>query len=82
MAYLGTQGDVWDAQKDMAMATLGAMIAMLVTAAINVYLKRDFAQELAESLRVKRPAPLGEEEIAKMLRERQDKEDGGGNLQS
>ena len=24
MAYLGTQGDVWDAQKDMALAALGA----------------------------------------------------------
>lgn len=72
VAYLGTQGDVWDAQKDMAMATLGAIIAMLVTAAINISLQRDFAQEMAESLRVKRQAPLGEEEIAKMLRERQD----------
>ncbi|TLN15055.1 DUF2238 domain-containing protein, partial [bacterium] len=58
------------AQKDMALATLGAIIAMLVTAAINASLKRDFARELAESLRVKRGAPLGEEEIAKMLRER------------
>lgn len=27
-AYLGTQGDVWDAQKDMALATLGAVIGM------------------------------------------------------
>jgi len=26
-AYLGTQGDVWDAQKDMGLATLGALIA-------------------------------------------------------
>ena len=73
VAYLGTQGDVWDAQKDMAMATLGAIVAMLITAAINVSLQRDFARELAESLRVKRRTPLGEEAIAKMLRERQDK---------
>mgnify|MGYP001164651039 CR=1 FL=1 len=70
VAYLGTQGDVWDAQKDMALAMLGAMIAMLLTAAINAYLQRDFARELAESLRVKGTAPLGEEEIAKMLHER------------
>ena len=70
VAYLGTQGDVWDAHKDMALAMLGAIIAMLLTAAINVYLQRDFARELAESLRVKRQAPLGEEEIAKMLQER------------
>lgn len=26
-AYLGTQGDVWDAQKDMWLATLGSLIA-------------------------------------------------------
>lgn len=30
--YLGAQGDAWDAQKDMAMATAGAIIAMLLTA--------------------------------------------------
>lgn len=30
-AYLGTQGDVWDAQKDMALASLGALIATLVS---------------------------------------------------
>jgi putative membrane protein len=68
-AYLGTQGDPWDAQKDMALATLGAVIAMLITAAINVRLQRDFAREWAESLRVKRRAPLGEDAIAQALRE-------------
>ena len=30
MAYLGTQDDVWDAHKDMALAWLGSIIAMLV----------------------------------------------------
>ena len=70
VAYLGTQGDVWDAHKDMAFATLGAVIAMLVTIAINVTLQRDFARELAESLRVKQPKPLGEDEIARMLKKR------------
>ncbi len=29
-AYLGTQGDVWDAQKDMALACVGALIAAAV----------------------------------------------------
>jgi putative membrane protein len=70
VAYLGTQGDVWDAHKDMALATFGAVIAMLVTIAINVTLQRDFARELAESLRVKQPEPLGEDEIARMLKKR------------
>jgi len=29
VAYLGTQGDLWDAQKDMAMACLGTLLAVL-----------------------------------------------------
>jgi putative membrane protein len=70
MAYLGTQGDVWDAHRDMALATLGAAIAMGVTAAVNIRLRRDFAREWAESLRVKRPEPLGEEEVARLWRHR------------
>lgn len=28
-AYLGTQGDIWDAQKDMAAAFVGAVVAAL-----------------------------------------------------
>lgn len=28
VAYLGTQGDIWDAQKDMALACLGTLLAM------------------------------------------------------
>jgi putative membrane protein len=28
-AYLGTQGDIWDAQKDMLMATFGALLVMV-----------------------------------------------------
>jgi len=31
-AYLGTQGDIWDAQKDMALAGCGALLCMLITA--------------------------------------------------
>jgi putative membrane protein len=31
-AYLGTQGDRWDAQKDMALATVGTLLALLVVA--------------------------------------------------
>jgi putative membrane protein len=30
-AYLGTQGDEWDSQKDALLAAIGAVIAMLVT---------------------------------------------------
>ena len=66
-AYLGTQGDIWDAHKDMAFASLGALIAMLITAAINVRLQRDFAAEWNESLRVKSRRPLGEDEMRRLL---------------
>ena len=59
-AYLGTQGDEWDAHKDMALASLGALVAMSLTACVNARLDRDFAREWRESLRVKHPAPLGE----------------------
>jgi len=69
VAYLGTQGDEWDAHKDMALASLGGLIAMCVTAAVNVRLDRDFAREWRESLRVKREAPLGEEQIERLMRE-------------
>jgi len=70
MAFLGTQGDVWDAHKDMALASLGAVIAMGVTASLNVYLQRDFAREWTESLRVKHTAPLGEDELMRLWRQR------------
>ena len=32
-AYLGSQGDVWDAQNDMAAALCGAALCLLLTAA-------------------------------------------------
>jgi putative membrane protein len=60
MAYLGTQGDVWDAHKDMALASLGALIAMLITVLVNRRMQRDFAREWAESISVKSRQPLGE----------------------
>jgi putative membrane protein len=39
-AYNGQQGDIWDAQKDMALATLGAFIA-----AIIIVLRRDLKSD-------------------------------------
>ncbi len=59
-AFLGSQGDQWDAQKDMALASLGALITMSATTIINSIYQRDFAAEWVESLRVHRPEPLGE----------------------
>jgi putative membrane protein len=67
-AYLGTQGDEWDAHKDMALASLGALITMSITGVINWRFQRDFAWEWVESLRVKHKAPLGEDELARMAK--------------
>jgi len=33
--YIGAQGDEWDAQKDMALATGGAIVTMLLTALLT-----------------------------------------------
>lgn len=49
MHYLGTQGDIWDAHKDMALAGLGALIAILLIAALNRGMKRDAAWEWAHT---------------------------------
>ena len=69
-SYLGTQGDVWDAHKDMALASLGAVVSMGVTLGVNLSLQRDFAAQWADSFRVKHAEPLGEEAVAQMLEER------------
>jgi putative membrane protein len=70
MAYLGTQGDIWDAHKDMALASTGALIAMLITAAVNMALQRDFAQEWAESFRIHNNRAVGEAAVISMWRRR------------
>jgi len=59
-AYLGTQGDEFDAIKDMALASLGACVSLVIVAMIHRSLARDFQEQWAESLRVKRRTPLGE----------------------
>lgn len=66
MAYLGTQGDIWDAHKDMALASSGALIAMTATACVNVIYQRDFAREWVDSFRVRGREPLGEVALAEL----------------
>ena len=64
--FLGSQGDIWDSQKDMASASLGALMAMTLIALITWRYKRDFAREFGESLTIRRTAPLGEDEAARI----------------
>lgn len=44
VAYLGSQGDIWDAQKDMFLATIGAVLATTIVSVI----KKTFRIERAE----------------------------------
>lgn len=63
-SFLGSQGDQWDAQKDMALASLGALIAMIVVGWINWKFDKNFGAEFKKSLQ---PAPgdqpLGENRL-------------------
>jgi putative membrane protein len=72
VAYLGTQGDIWDAHKDMALASLGALIAMIITLFINIKLQKSFAAEWDFSLSIKGRQPLGEDEIERIRKSRKD----------
>jgi putative membrane protein len=66
-AYLGTQGDQWDSHKDMALATLGAVISMSVVALINWKFDKHFGEEMRDSVRVKGKDPLGEVRLREMV---------------
>lgn len=68
LAFLGTQGDVWDAQKDMALAGVGAIIAMLAVYLVNLWLNPNISKEIHDSLRVPDgDKPLGENKIEEWL---------------
>lgn len=70
VAYLGTQGDVWDAQKDMALAGLGSLITMLVVAFVNLsYRGKEFWIEFKNSFKVNSDV-MGEKTISKWDKKR------------
>ena len=71
VAYLGTQGDPWDAIKDMALAGLGSVIAMPLVLTVPLTLSRGrFWQEFRESLKVKQHDALGEEAIRRIRKDK------------
>lgn len=68
LAFLGTQGDIWDAQKDMLLATGGAVIAMFIVFCINWYFNSNHWKEIWASLKIpKGDRPLGEEKLREYL---------------
>jgi putative membrane protein len=69
LAFLGSQGDVWDAQKDMFVAGIGAFIFLLIVFFINLYLNKNTWKEIKDSLRIKKvESDLGEEKIKTYLK--------------
>ncbi|MDO8728482.1 MAG: DUF2238 domain-containing protein [bacterium] len=68
IAFLGAQGDIWDAQKDMIVAGIGAFVAMFIIFLINWRYNKNFSKELKESFRMDSfDAPLGEVKLKQML---------------
>jgi putative membrane protein len=49
VAYLGTQGDVWDAQKDMGLAVTGILAGLLLTLALSPSARTSGARPRASS---------------------------------
>lgn len=72
LAFLGTQGDVWDSQKDMMLAILGAGISLFLIACLYAYCDKNFWKEMKESFTVPDgDKPLGEvklKELAEKIR--------------
>ncbi|OHA32145.1 MAG: hypothetical protein A2928_00415 [Candidatus Taylorbacteria bacterium RIFCSPLOWO2_01_FULL_45_15b] len=69
LAFLGSQGDIWDAQKDMLVAGIGAFIAMLIIFLINRRFNKSHWQEIWSSLKIpKGDRPLGEERLKEFLK--------------
>jgi putative membrane protein len=71
LAFLGSQGDVWDAQKDMLLAGIGAFLAMLIVALIHLRYDKNFFNDLRQGFRLdKNDKPLGEISFRKLIAKR------------
>lgn len=69
IAYLGTQGDVWDAQKDMFLAGLGSLITITIVTLLLAYYNRiEFSNEIKTSLLIKDSERLGEIALKKIIK--------------
>jgi len=68
LAFVGAQGDIWDAQKDMTIAGIGSILTMGVTFFINLYYKgKEERKEIASSFHIAADdEPLGEVALKKM----------------
>ena len=67
-AFLGSQGDIWDAQKDMLVAILGSLGTLFVVMIVHMIYNRDFYHEFKESFKLpKDDKPMGEVLLDEMM---------------
>ena len=68
-AFLGTQGDIWDAQKDMFLAIVGSFVTLLMVMIVHMIYNRDFYHEFKESFKLpKDDKPMGEVLLDEMMK--------------
>ncbi len=68
LAFLGSQGDIWDAQKDMLLAGIGAAVAMIIIIGFHIRYNKNFFTEIKESLKIEKgDKPLGEVKLKEWM---------------
>jgi putative membrane protein len=71
LAFLGSQGDIWDAQKDMLVAGIGAAVAMIIIIGFHIKYNKNFMKEIKESLMIEKgDKPLGEVKLKEWMTKR------------
>lgn len=66
--FLASQGDVFDAAKDMGAAFLGGLIAMLIVLILNLLFNKDVRGEMKESFRIDYQEPQGRRAFKDIIR--------------
>ncbi len=71
LAFLGAQGDVWDTQKDMLLAVVGSVLAMILTLGVTLVVDPDAPREFRDSFRLPPDdRPIGEQQLLAWWRSR------------
>ena len=69
IAFLGSQGDIWDAQKDMLLAIIGSLGTLLIVMIIHMIYNKSFYHEFKESFKLpKDDKPMGEVLLDEMMK--------------
>ncbi|CAA6825904.1 MAG: Unknown protein [uncultured Sulfurovum sp.] len=69
VAFLGTQGDIWDAQKDMLLAIVGSFVSLFLVMLVHIIWNKAFYAEFKESFKLsKDDKPMGEVLLEEMMK--------------